>query len=137
MEIDAPKSGLIVKVLVKDGSHVEAGTPLILMESDWEDRYIRYLEANNRMREARVDQFGLAREANRIAADTSEAQAKGAQEQLEKFNKIAKKWSDDQRAYFMKLKARLLIATPINGTIKLRIGEGGFAKYGHAIAEVI
>jgi multidrug efflux pump subunit AcrA (membrane-fusion protein) len=142
MEIDAPKSGFIVKILVKDGSHVDAGTPLILMDSDWEDRYLRYLEVNDRMREARTakyraEQLRLAREANRIAAGTSEAQVKDAQEQLEQFSKAAKKWSDDQGAYLMKLKARLLIAAPINGTIKLLIAEDCFARYGHTIAEVV
>jgi multidrug resistance efflux pump len=51
MNICAPKDGFVIKVFVKDNAGVKAGSLLLEMDSDWEDRYEAHLDKSEKARE--------------------------------------------------------------------------------------
>lgn len=76
-------------------------------------------------------------------AEWEHGRAEAQQKELEfavarhnQLNDIAKNWNDDQQAYIAKRKSHLTVLSPIDGNVKLLIGEGSFAKHGNVILEI-
>ena len=81
MDVCSPKDSFIVKLLVIDGSTVNPGTPLVEMDSDWEERIAERIRVREVLREINFaqlagDQLELVRSSAKAAVDLAETQYK-------------------------------------------------------------
>jgi multidrug resistance efflux pump len=84
MNICAPKDGFVIKVFVKDNAVVKAGSPLLEMDSDWEDRYEAHLDKSEKAREIKYSkhtgkELEVIRAAAQLAIDLSSERTKARQ----------------------------------------------------------
>lgn len=84
MNVCAPKDGIVIKVLVKDKAVVKAGSPLLQMDSDWEDKFEEYLDKSEKTRQIKASKYTgqeleVIRAATQLAVDLSTERAKAAQ----------------------------------------------------------